>query len=708
MKIRHLFRLILLSWMFLGLNNNLLQGQWTQTTPPDKTNFGYYVQSFFQYGRFNFVATSSGLYVSENVREPWINVRMTGFNTFGIAGDTLFYGPHAWALSVLNLKSLNLDPVTGPARNPDYQNIIYDKGRFFWYHMYGGFTELFPKIDDFTYHNQGLPKEKLWDHTGYIIIQPVSAVTKCGKWFICSTWQGLYKCDSPLFIWTQAGHESATFKRSKLFSADQELFTIKDSTLYSSMDFGETWTDLSFGYSDQITCIVKYESLLLIGTSSSGILARKDGETTWKRMNNGLIGSNVNFIKHADSILVCGTATGGFHYLNPEGNWVCNNSGLHYFTEPYRIKSHGNKLFTWTSGKLFSTDDEGDTWKNIPFINNSNLSLQNSVSIGTKLFFLLYRDSKIQAIIYTENNGTTWTDISQNMPRDAFDDSYYMQMHAFGNRLVITQGSNRRIFYSDDFGLTWCDVSFSNQYCNGISGITEYNGTLFIAFCNDNQVARLVNNQWVLCNRGLYSNQSPGSLFVCNDQLYHQTGWDWHIYNAKDDFWQTIPNGISNETYGNFKHFGNVDCAFNQYNDWVFSNSCFADIQFLNTDGLPLSNGYGGMGQLELVNNTLFTIRDNNGIWKRPLSQITSVHEDEILPEEIKVFPNPASHFFTISGIPIYQTITVTLIDISGRRLFTTQSYPGQRIDIPYLNTGIYLVQIRNGSESIFNRLIIK
>jgi hypothetical protein len=124
----------------------------------------------------------------------WINKKMISCNSFAIHDNTLISGINAWDLSVLDLKSLNLNLAAEPARDADYKNLIYDQGRYFWFDVYGGFVEFFPDLGIYHYNFliQGLPEEKLWDRYGYRFIHPVDALTKCGKWFFCSTWQGLY------------------------------------------------------------------------------------------------------------------------------------------------------------------------------------------------------------------------------------------------------------------------------------------------------------------------------------------------------------------------------------------------------------------------------------------------------------------------------------------------------------------------------------
>jgi len=88
--------------------------------------------------------------------------------------------------------------------------------------------------------------------------------------------------------------------------------------------------------------------------------------------------------------------------------------------------------------------------------------------------------------------------------------------------------------------------------------------------------------------------------------------------------------------------------------------------------------------------------------------QTLSTSTFEIKPE-LKLFPNPTSNAITItSNENVTEAITFNIIDVLGRIVKNGQSKLNQEINIQDLNSGNYIIEIKNTNGNIFRKKLIK
>ncbi|WP_418638469.1 T9SS type A sorting domain-containing protein [Winogradskyella sp.] len=88
--------------------------------------------------------------------------------------------------------------------------------------------------------------------------------------------------------------------------------------------------------------------------------------------------------------------------------------------------------------------------------------------------------------------------------------------------------------------------------------------------------------------------------------------------------------------------------------------------------------------------------------------QTLSIPTFEIKPE-LKLFPNPTSNAITItSNENVTEAITFNIIDVLGRIVKNGQSKLNQEINIQDLNSGNYIIEIKNTNGNIFRKKLIK
>ena len=105
----------------------------------------------------------------------------------------------------------------------------------------------------------------------------------------------------------------------------------------------------------------------------------------------------------------------------------------------------------------------------------------------------------------------------------------------------------------------------------------------------------------------------------------------------------------------------------------------------------------------------LYAGSDVNGVWRRPLSEITGVNEINT-SENMAVYPNPASDLITLSfDRTNNQKIILNVYNVIGGLVKTELLKQNQQqVNIYDLNNGIYIVEIKANDWSEKQQLIIQ
>jgi hypothetical protein len=81
---------------------------------------------------------------------------------------------------------------------------------------------------------------------------------------------------------------------------------------------------------------------------------------------------------------------------------------------------------------------------------------------------------------------------------------------------------------------------------------------------------------------------------------------------------------------------------------------------------------------------------------------------DEYNSNAISVYPNPSNGILNFSSNAILENITVQIVDISGRIVFTNSNFnSNETINISFLKSGIYIVKVNHEGKT-FSQKIIK
>lgn len=193
--------------------------------------------------------------------------------------------------------------------------------------------------------------------------------------------------------------------------------------IYISTDMGITFTQSNVGLSDSSTRdIIVHDSILLVGTRT-GVYRSTDYGVSWNRAGTGIpanIQSNVGeLIFRGDSVLVATWGNGIFLSLDFGLTWNAINNGINNLYLGC-IFEHGGRIFAGspTGGGIIESDD----------------------------------------------NGQTWVDRNQGVPRMWADPSKYVMITSFSNigDIIFASTHGVGVLRSDDHGLSWIETPTPN------------------------------------------------------------------------------------------------------------------------------------------------------------------------------------------------------------------------------------------------------
>ncbi len=142
-----------------------------------------------------------------------------------------------------------------------------------------------------------------------------------------------------------------------------KLFHVGPAGVYRSDNQGDSWVAAGLAGID-VRCITSIDSVLFVGTNSSGIYRSMNSGATWTAVNTGLTSTTFRAIESMGSVLFAGgqIGTGVFRSNDLGANWTLLRGGLP--SGSYRgFATDGRVIFagSFTAGVFYSVD-HGTRW----------------------------------------------------------------------------------------------------------------------------------------------------------------------------------------------------------------------------------------------------------------------------------------------------------------------------------------------------------
>ena len=389
---------------------------------------------------------------------------------------------------------------------------------------------------------------------------------------------------------------------------------------------------------------------------------------------------------------------------------------------PYSVLfPNGSDLYAATAtGTLFRTTDNGDTWLNA----DSGLVqgyIRELHSFGSCL--VATTDS---GIYVSRSNGSVWSKAKGELPT-----SLWYSVTTHGQYLFAGTYWNG-IYRSADTGKTWQSINHGLPpvpvYCLGSSG-----GNVLAGVSADSIGLYLSDDEgdhWSPVNALRYTPDfiAFDGLFQQGNLLLGRLAWSLANFSYRYLFlsldhgatWQTIAGGGGD--------FGLLPMFYDLAGS---SSAIFAAWWFPPRSPIVASVDSGKTWKdftADLSDTVVYTITANDkylfvgtshsGVWRRPLSDLTSVERaEDTRPDRFRLeqnYPNPFNPKTVVSGQwSVTSVVRVAVYDILGREVAVLADgrYPAGKYSFTFdgsnLSSGVYFYRLTAESHTAVRKMIL-
>ncbi len=249
------------------------------------------------------------------------------------------------------------------------------------------------------------------------------------------------------------------------------LYVASDGGIHRSLDGGETFASCNGSYQtaqfyNGFSNSWQNENICMGGLQDNGTI-QWNGDVTWTRVNGGdgswtginTVNDDIQYVS-SQNLNVRRSTNGGTSF----SGMAMNAQGPTCFISPFVVSPSEPNVMYAGSSVISKTTNEGDSW----FVTNGGNQLDGNPMLSMTIS---YQNSDVvytatapyqgnrSGIYVTQNGGTTWTDITGNLPdrypmdmqTDPTDDATaYITFSGFGTG---------HVFRTSDYGGTWMDIS---------------------------------------------------------------------------------------------------------------------------------------------------------------------------------------------------------------------------------------------------------
>jgi photosystem II stability/assembly factor-like uncharacterized protein len=251
----------------------------------------------------------------------------------------------------------------------------------------------------------------------------------------------------------------------------------------------------------------------------------QNGQYPWKSIMGG-DGMQVQIDNRNSNIVYTGFQFGNYYRLNLETGDRKYIQPKHTLGEtPYRfnwqtpvlLSPHNQDIVYFGGNKLMRSMNQGNDWEAISE-DLTNGGRKGNVAYGTLTsisespfqFGLIYTGSDDGLVYRTDNAGSTWTKLSNNLPKDLWVSRIVASQHK-KERVYVTLNGYRwddftvYAYSSEDYGQTWTDIS-SNIPASPVNVIIEdpvNENILYLGTDNGPYVSFNRGKSWEIFSKGL-------------------------------------------------------------------------------------------------------------------------------------------------------------------------------------------------------------
>ena len=456
--------------------------------------------------------------------------------------------------------------------------------------------------------------------------------------------------------------------------------------VFSSSDGGMAWTAANKGLTNLASLsLTSVGTTLVLGSEGAGIFTSPRSDVAWVQANAGILAGQVLSLAVLNNTLFAATYGNGIQFSRDGGTtWTAakgindppqGSQGLSAYVN--RISAAGSRMFAATYGGLFASGDGGATWTSANGVGAGALK-----DFGLSVYDIALNSSnnKLTAatgdgVYVSADDGKTWLRRAREL-----DDTVAVHVLAFNGSTVLGGTFESGVYRSGDGGETWREASKGLD----IAALTVYD----LFFSGTNVFAATEDGVYLSTDDGRTWTKRSTGLDASNPAMYKIT-----LQNAT-----LVATGAA----GIFR-------STNSGTSW-------------QAVGQGLTNTSNHALAADNVNIYIGDYAAGIGVWKRPLSQITSVQtlNEQAINEQatagmnVRLAPNPTNGETSVR-FAVRQPVSavLTIFDVLGRAVRREEFSALQvgehvfRLDTRELPTGAYIVQVSAASASVSSLLHI-
>jgi len=217
-----------------------------------------------------------------------------------------------------------------------------------------------------TYLSTDKAENYILSNTGNDDVGPTRGFTSDGTYIYTCTSQGVYRSADNGATWISKSNGLTNLLSSGITFTSPYLIVVGPTGVFRSNDQGENWVSAGLVGTD-VRCVTSMQHHIFVGTNGAGLYSSTDWGETWTPINNGLSGTKFRAIESKGTTLFAGgeTGTGVFRSTDSGANWTLLSGGLP--SGSYRGFASNSQLIvagSFGAGVFYSTDN-GDTWSTI-------------------------------------------------------------------------------------------------------------------------------------------------------------------------------------------------------------------------------------------------------------------------------------------------------------------------------------------------------
>jgi hypothetical protein len=689
-------KFIFISFLFCQLTWAEIYSQWIQTEGPlDSLNIFFLMSAPGPL----FVGTNSGLHNADSIPGIFDQFHPSKLSCGTYNGNKAFFGGYETGIIYCDLSKSPLIPDTFSHYTSE-KAILCNDSCLYTSDKYGFHKCSYWKgTKDFGSFNKGLPLDSIvYSSTFTQLIYHINSLEQIHDTIFCATQKGIYRTRADTIDWkpVNSGLSPVSFHMLKIIH--DTIFAADTNTLFFSINSGNTW-DSCFSSRSPVTSVARFKGDTYISTLGEGIFTSRDG-SVWTTLNSGLNSLKITAILPYKNILICGTLSDGFYFLD-NNNWRRNNRGMIY-TGIAGISSSNEYIYATTGSKVYISGN-GSSWKDItPKLDYFGKKWYSQISTMKNMVFVSSNGEfpwGHNYIHYSTSKGVAWDTVS-NIPNR----KYGFNIAGFNDRLYVSWLNGW--FYTTDLGLTWnasnvsnypeeCFLESENQNCN--KDFQEYIMSMDQSWTDS---ATGLPREWLFSFNYLINS---GDALFANLYLY--------VFVKSDTCpsWTKVGDSPGfNRGIRGYAHKDKNLFITTEYG--LYYSDDYAQTWHALNDGLPKNN----LSWLVIKNDTLLTGTYGYGIW---IYDLNKIHFDNSAkcpcvhaPKEFRKLnfhPNPANDLLYIEKDNAHRNNHIRIVDIQGRQWLREPLNTNNYINISGFPSGIYFITLWNDLEYFFDKLVI-